>query len=296
MKHIFKKLCMVVFINLLLFGCSSYNEGKASLSNENTAEIAMDLTTSEESAPNETEITNNPNQDRMVIYQANIRMEVEDYERTFKQIQIDAEAIGGYIVQSNVYNEHKEQLEGAVVLRIPQNNFYSFLDKLEQLSVKVYSKNISGEDVTEEYVDLQSRLKSKRIVEDRLLQFLKDAKETKDVLAISQDLERVQEEIEHLVGRIKYLDNQTSLSTVTVSMIENKVVIANIDNDGLNTWDKVKKEFVESINGLISFASTMLVLIIGYSPIWLLIITILMGVFYIGKIFKNRKLQKDKQK
>ncbi|MDX8364149.1 DUF4349 domain-containing protein [Cytobacillus sp. IB215665] len=97
----------------------------------------------------------------MVINQANIRMEVEDYERKYKQIQIDAEAIGGYIVQSNVHNEQKEQLEGAVVIRIPQKNFYPFLDKLEQLSVKVYSKDISGEDVTVECVDLQSRLKSK---------------------------------------------------------------------------------------------------------------------------------------
>ncbi len=89
-------------------------------------------------------------------------------------------------------------------------------------------RNISGDDVTEEYVDLESRLKSKRVVEERLISFMNNAEKTEDLLKISEDLAEVQEEIETIEGRKKFLENQTSLSTIIITLYENKVTVPSL--------------------------------------------------------------------
>jgi hypothetical protein len=227
---------------------------------------------------------------RMVIYNANLRLEVNDFKKSQKTIENLVETLAGYIVRAEIFDSERGRMEGSITARIPQEKFQSFLDKAEEMSVKVHSRNVTGEDVTEEFVDLEARLKSKRLVEERLLAFMKDAKETKDLLQISGDLERVQGEIESILGRMKYLENQTSLSTVTLTLFENKVDIPGIEKEELNTWDKTKKQFMDSINFLLAAASGIIVFIIGNSPILILLSIIALIAWY------GRKKYKEKQK
>ncbi len=118
--------------------------------------------------------------------------------------------------------------------------------------MKVHQRNVSGSDVSEEYVDLESRLKSKRTVESRLLEFMQKATTTEDLLKISSDLARVQEEIEQITGRIKYLDNQVDYSTIIITINENNINVPELTNKDLNTWEKIKKQFMTSINLLLA--------------------------------------------
>src|SRR5690606_18783760 len=123
-------------------------------------------------------------------------------------------------------------------------------------------------DVTEEYVDLQSRLRSKQAVEERLLSFMKEAEKTDDLLKISNDLARVQEQIEQIKGRMNYLENHVAFSTITINIQEKAVIIPEIKNTSeLNTMENATKLFFETINAILNVFSNFIVLLIGYSPI-----------------------------
>ncbi|AZB42654.1 DUF4349 domain-containing protein [Bacillus sp. FJAT-42376] len=213
---------------------------------------------------------------RKIIYTAEMRIEVSDYEDASLRIQKKAQSAGGYAVStaSSANGERDGLNEGTMTLRIPQDQFSRFLSSIEDSSYKVIEKNAAGQDVTEEFVDLDSRLKAKQAVEARLLEFMKKAGKTEDLLAISKDLAAVQEDIEQLKGRMKYLQNQTDYSTITIHLIESKVVVPGVDNRELNTWQKTQKQFVNSLNGLLYAGSGLVIFFAGNLPVWILLIII----------------------
>lgn len=205
--------------------------------------------------------------DRMVIYTANLSIQVSGYKETIALIQQELIDNDGYIVNTNSYSVENESLEGTITVRIPQENFQSFLKTVESNSTKVIDESINGQDVTEEYVDLESRLTSKLVVEKRLLEFMEKAEKTEDLLKISNDLATVQEEIEQLRGRMNYLDNQVNLATITIHIKENKVNVPDFQNNDLNTLDETKKQFMESLNFVIRVLSAVFVYIVGSLPV-----------------------------
>jgi outer membrane murein-binding lipoprotein Lpp len=276
MKKIIRIFAMVSLI-LLLAACSSNSKSdEAQMSSDKSAEmdsgqagmeaktqVALDNRTKQESAAQaELDV---PNQ--MVIYQADLQLRVKKFEQTLQNLEEQVLKYGGYIAESNVSKDGVEQVSGRIVVRIPQKNFQSFLHDAEGQAAEVLQRTISGTDVTEEYVDLESRLKSKRVVEERLTLFMKSAEKTEDLLKISADLAAVQEEIETILGRMKYLENQTSLSTIHISLYENKVIVPNLEDEDLNTWDKTKKQFMKSTNMLLAGISGFIVFIVGNLPI-----------------------------
>ena len=219
--------------------------------------------------------------ERMVIYNAEMDIRVESFEKARNALEQKAKDYNGYIVQSDSNRFDGEQQSGTMTFRIPQEHFNAFLNDAEGISVQVNHRRVSGQDVTEEYVDLESRLKSKKAVEARLMDFMKQAQKTEDLLKISSDLGDVQEEIEQIAGRKKFLENQTALSTVTISLQENDVPVPKIDNDSLNTWQKIKKQFADNINILLTAGSGIIVFLIGNLPILLMVGAVVAGVIYV---------------
>src|SRR5699024_10408113 len=136
--------------------------------------------------------------------------------QTFNDLDEEITELDGYIVDSNINEDEEEgSKNGHITARIPQEDFKSFIKTVEEGSSKVLENSTSGEDVTEEYVDLESRLKSKEVVEDRVLAVVGEADKTGDLLNISNGLAEVQEEIEALKGQINYLDDKSDLATVS---------------------------------------------------------------------------------
>lgn len=295
-----KVIGLMFFLSLILFlaACSSSSKSEESkMSSDNSArmdsgepameeksQVSFDNNAKQEkAAPTEMAV---PNQ--MVIYQADLQLRVKKFEETLQNIEAQVTKYGGYISQSNVSKDGVEQLSGQITVRIPQKNFQSFLHDAEDQAAEVLQRNVTGTDVTEEYVDLDSRLKSKRVVEERLTSFMQSAQKTEDLLKISADLAAVQEEIETIQGRMKYLENQTSLSTVHIALYENKVIVPNLEEEELNTWDKTKKQFMKSTNMLLAAISGLFVFIVGNIPILVILAVAAVFLYLFIKKTRNR--------
>lgn len=266
-------------------GQSGSGEGSAQ-----TAEIAVDDMANIEKR--DEQVTDNSTKeqpaatvnkgDRMVIYTANISILVKSYQDTLKLVQEQLTSMNGYIVESSTYTTGEgNALEGTITVRIPQNKFNSFLQSVEKGSTKLVDRSISGQDVTEEYVDLESRLKSKQVVESRLLEFMEKAEETEALLKISTNLAAVQEEIEQLKGKMNYINNKVDLATVTLNVREDKVNVPALENEHLNTWEKTKQQFMGSVNFLLRACSALIIFFVGSLPVLILLGIVLFIVMYI---------------
>ncbi|WP_052013216.1 DUF4349 domain-containing protein [Halalkalibacter akibai] len=227
------------------------------------------------------------NDNRKVIYHGNFMIEVKDYQKARDEIQKKVTSVGGYIVDSYYYEQGENQPSGSMVLRLPKQEFQPMISQLVASDWKIIEQQTSGNDVTEEYVDLESRLKAKRVVEERLLSFMNDATNTENLLKISKELAQVQAEIEQMLGRKQYLNNQVEYATLSIHIQENSLATS-IQSEDLNTWDRSKKLFIDTINVLIKASSSVFVFLIGLSPVIIPIAFLLFIFIYTRK--KNQKL------
>jgi hypothetical protein len=226
---------------------------------------------------------------RKVIYNADLRITVNKLQDSMDTVRKMVEDTGGYIVQSNTNIEEKGYEDGMMTARIPMTNFQKFLKQVKGLSEGSPHESVRGEDVTEEYVDLSSRLKAKQQVRDRLESFMAEAQRTEDLLKISSDLAKVQEEIEQIEGRLNFLKNQSDFSTVTVQFEVKNLKAEKLQTEELNTWKKTKMLFMETVNFFVSAISFIIVGLFGLAPLWLIVIPVL---FWMWR--KKKKGQKKK--
>ncbi|WP_332694707.1 DUF4349 domain-containing protein [Halalkalibacter lacteus] len=283
-----------LFLLILLMACSNQQQESVQTDHAVADQDEMAKTeesTSLESEAHESRVFNTESVDeRMVIYQGYITIEVKDYMKARDEIQAKANELGGYIVESHYNEEAEGQLFGSIVLRIPKQDFQPFFDHIGNSDVKILEQRTHGNDVTEEFVDLESRLKAKRVVEERLLTFMDHADNTENLLKISNDLAIVQEEIEQMTGRKQFLENQVDFSTVTITIHENAITASTLQGNELNTWERSKKLFIDTINVLIAAVSGIVVFLVGLSPV-VLPIVILIGLV----VFIKRKNKKNKE-
>ena len=170
----------------------------------------MDLT-AEKAEVEETE--------RKIIKRANLQIEIKDISKVSKDVIALVEKYQGEISDSREWVTGQNRQYSRYELRIPSEEFYQAIDQLEEMG-KVVSRSISGQDVTEEYIDLESRLKNLKSQEERYRQLLNKAEEVEDILKIERELSRVRGNIESLQGRLKYYDNRVNMSTINVEFRE----------------------------------------------------------------------------
>jgi hypothetical protein len=114
--------------------------------------------------------------------------------------------------------------EGSLTIRVPSQKLDEALEKIKADVVEVTYENRSGEDVTNQYVDLQSRLKAKQAAEKKLLEFLEAATNTEDTLAVYVQLQQIQSEIEVLKGQIQYYEESAALSAISIRLVAEETV------------------------------------------------------------------------
>jgi hypothetical protein len=157
---------------------------------------------------------------RQIIYRASVNLHVQSFADTDREITAMVKESGGFIAGFREDRSYGAQRGGHWTIRLPAEKFTSFLDAVTQLGV-AERREVSSQDVTEECVDLNSRLKNKQTLENRLLELVaKRGDEIKDVLALENELSRVREEIEKLQGRLRYLSDRVALTTVEISAYE----------------------------------------------------------------------------
>lgn len=164
---------------------------------------------------------------RKVIANASMTLVVADTQTAIGQIESMLDEVGGYIANTNFYKSSysgNELLRGTMTLRVPAEGLRSAMDQLRGLAVDVRSENITREDVTDQYSDVEAQLRNLRATEDELRALLAEVREKPnatpdDIMAVHYRITEIRGQIEQLQGRQNMLDNLVSLSTLTVELI-----------------------------------------------------------------------------
>jgi len=162
----------------------------------------------------------NAQSQRMIIKNAEIKLLVEKTDIAIDRGMQVVGDVGGYIISSRVwYQEANGQSYkfASLTIGVPVDQFETGMRRLRGLALRVLDENASGQDVTSEYVDLQSQLGNLEATRDRIRTFLDDAKTVEESLRINQELTNIEGQIEQVKGRMNFLSNRSAYSTITVN-------------------------------------------------------------------------------
>lgn len=158
---------------------------------------------------------------RMIVKNADIRLLVEDTNTAIDRTTQIVGDSGGYIVSSRVWYQDYAQYQlkyASITLGIPVDEFENVLSRLRGLAIEVSDETASGEDVSDQYVDLQSQLTNLEATRERVKSFLEDAKNVDEALRINQELSVLDAQIEQIKGRMNYLSDRSAFSTITITL------------------------------------------------------------------------------
>jgi len=231
---------------------------------------------------------------QMIMMSASLSIAVDDPSTTMADIQKLARDMGGFTVYSNLYKTQTmtgiEVFEANVTVRVPAERLDEAMEKIKAMTgdAKKYTlnENVSGQDVTKEYTDLQSRLRNLEEADAKLSEFYEQATKTEDALAIYNQKMQVTEQIEVIKGQIKYYDESVSTSSITVS-IQSKETIAPLTVAG---W-KPSGVARDALQALIKFGKGLVNFLI-WLVLYVLPIVLVIGlpVFFLVRWLKRRSL------
>ncbi|MFA6436530.1 MAG: DUF4349 domain-containing protein, partial [Candidatus Gracilibacteria bacterium] len=209
----------------------SYNAGSTQY-----ATTASDITVTEP----ETEQTR-------IIKTGDLTMTVKSTPDTIAALTTLAETYDGFVQSSGTWLEYDETTSGSVTLRIQSKDFEKAMIDIRALAEVIKSESVSGQDVTAEFVDLQAQLKARQAEEAQFLKILESAENVEEMLNTQSYLSDVRAEIESLQGMLKYYEDRTDYSTITISLSEEASILAPTSD-----WNPVLQA-KEALNDLIVF-------------------------------------------
>ncbi|WP_105000503.1 DUF4349 domain-containing protein [Aureicoccus marinus] len=154
--------------------------------------------------------------ERMLIRNGRLEFETENLEATSQQIQSAVKKYQGYMGSEQSYNTERRQ-STTVNVRIPSRSFDGFIEDISGGVEQFDVKDISARDVTEEFLDVEARMKNKKELEARYQEILKKAQNVKEILEIEREINSLRSDIESMEGRLNYLKNQVSLSSIQIT-------------------------------------------------------------------------------
>ncbi len=204
---------------------------------------------------------------RLIIKTASLALEVPDVAAAERALRQRVEALGGFVVSVQTYGTGAEQ-RSTVVLRVPVEHFEALLSDIEGLAHKVLQRSVSGDDVTEEYVDLESRLRNLEATNTRLLDLLARAQTVEEALKVNQALTDIQDQIERIKGRMQYLEQSAAMSTITVELAPVPPPTPIIEEDGWQPLEVARIALRRMIELGQNLANVVIVLLV-WTPVWL---------------------------
>jgi hypothetical protein len=218
--------------------------------------------------------------DKKIIKNGDLDLKVSSVDDASQKISVIAKSNGGEVASSSFYQTSNNLKSGNIVVKIPMANFEKTFAELKKVATLVISESTSGQDVTEQYADLQAQLKNKQAEERQFQNVMGQAQKISDILEVTQQLSRVRGEIERLQGRIKFMDSQTDMSSIFISLTED----ANITfSDSWRPWQVVKETFNALVKDVQKFVNFLIVLIIQVIPVLALYLLIFYIIYRIGK-------------
>jgi hypothetical protein len=210
---------------------------------------------------------NQPNFQRLVIKTADVSLQVESARDAEAAVRALVSQLGGYVVKVET-NGTDESMSSRVTFRVPAERFDQALTGVQGLAKKVLARTVAGDDVTEEFVDLESRLKNLEATRDRLQSFLDKATTVEDALKVNQSLSDLQGQIEQIRGRKQYLQQSAALSTISVFLSPVPAVAPIVEPEGWQPYAVAR----EALRGLVSFGqglAEIVIVALVWSPVWL---------------------------
>lgn len=199
--------------------------------------------------------------DTKIIKTAYVTVEVKDVTGSVDVLKNLVTSKGGYVSSSSVSEGYNKRLSGTVVLRIPAAEFDTALTGVKAIGT-VKSVSTQGQDVTEEYVDLQAQKTSYQNQLSQYNEIMKKATKVSDVIEIQQQIDRVQTGLNQLEGRLKYLNSRIDMSTITVNLQEPEPLGGDSGPSFISALNEGISGFFGMIYGMIVIALTLLPLII----------------------------------
>jgi uncharacterized protein DUF4349 len=210
---------------------------------------------------------------RKILRNADFQLEVTDPTVAQRQITSVAESLGGFVVTSESKQRDggdpaKQEVDVSLVLRVPALQFNSALEQIRATASRVIQEKTTGQDVTEEFIDLEARIKTQKALELQFLEIMKQAHKVPDALEVQRQIAEVRTEIEKLEGRKRFLENRASLSTITIGLQTPAAIAVNTSGFGRN----IKEAVADSLgvaNGIVLFLIRFVIVMV---PILVLVI------------------------
>lgn len=304
----------VLSISVLLASCASAPSAMESFSKSESG-VAMDRAEMPAEAPimeeemyfdegaadssfSSSNVTDN---ERIVIKNADLSIVVEDPSDAMGMIGDMAKEMGGFVVYSNLYktttSQGVEVPNANITIRVPAEKLEAAMNEIKSLvedkDIDILSENVSGEDVTSQVTDLESRLRNLEAAEEQLLDIMDQVMDTESVIEVFRELTSVREEIEVIQGQIKYYRESAQLSALSV-YLQAKAAVAPITIGGWQPGVVAQRALQALVNGAQKIVDALIWLALFVLPI---LAVIFLPVFFIARYFirrKAKKAQKDK--
>ncbi len=232
----------------------------------------------EKSAASETEPIN-----RKIVRNAELQLESFEPEIVQQKVTAIAESKNGFVVESQQSSSDVRATRRDTVtmtVRIPADKFAAAIDEIRKSAERVIVETIKSDDVTEEFIDVEARLKAKKALEAQFMEIMKRANSVEDALNVQSELADVRSDIEQIEGRLRFLQNQTSLSTIKLR-IQTPAAIANSSKGFFyELWDSISR----GLDGAFAFVFGFVTFAIAVLPFLILVVLpIVLVIRYLWK-------------
>ncbi len=240
--------------------------------------------------------TANTGQQRMVIQNANLSLVVQDPKNSLEAITALATRLGGFVVSSNLYQNYSASGEpipaGTLTIRVPAERLEEALAEIKAGAVEIQSENRSGQDVTQQYTDLASRLKNLEAAEAELQELMTRAEDPEDVIAVFNQLVYYREQIEVTKGQMQYFEQSAALSAITIQLTAEET-IQPIEVAGWRPEGVARDAIQALVNFFQGFVDFMIWLVLFILPSFTLMLLPFLLVFLVIRAWWKRR--KDKK-
>ena len=290
---------LILIFSIIMVGCTSKTSENSSSASQalemaqsdssvSTEMYDMDSGATEESSVNGEKLLE---PERKIIKSSQLSLETAKFNDVINSLEDMVKSYGGYIASSSIdaegINNNYQCLRFASYkINVPSDKLDDFLDESSKLAT-VRNKSTSAEDITAQYYDNESRLKSLQIQEERYLEILKTATEVKDIIEIENALTDVRYEIENLTTCLNKISNLVDMATVNINIqeVSQETVAQSVPK---TLGEKISSSFVNSLKKIKEFSINIVIFIIVVIPYLIIIGILLVIILRIYKAIKNR--------
>jgi len=291
---IFGMICLVLLVLLVFFGSfsarkmvsysPSYRGGESGFYLP-APPMGLSEFSFEKSTPETSFQPSAERPSRMIVKTGSLNLVVKDVLETAKKIAKFAEEIGGWVVSTNI-SEYQKVPSGSITVRVPAEKFEEAKEYFRSLAVRVTNERVQSQDITEEYVDLESRLKNLEATESQLLELMKRSGTVGEILQVQKELTNVREQIEKIKGKMQYLEQSVKMSSITVNLALSEELLP------IPPTEKWRPKYVllQSWKNVVNFwkgFSYFLIRLVVWGQVW---VPALIIFWFVRKTLKKRKM------